>query len=80
MEIPWVAWTRFNNTVVAGSLAIGVLSFLPVYLLGQVFFRVWGIEMIQRVMNLRGIRFLFGETNEADSNNESAEPSLIAET
>ena len=35
MEIPWVAWTRFNNTVVAGSLAIGVVACLPVYLLSH---------------------------------------------
>lgn len=80
MEVPWVAWTRFNNTVVAGSLAIGVLSFLPVYLLSQVFFRVWGIEMIERVMNFRAIRFLFGATKEAESDSTSSEPSLIAET
>lgn len=31
MEYPLVAWTRFNNTIVAGSVAIGILLFYPVY-------------------------------------------------
>ena len=80
MEIPWVAWTRFNNTVVAGSMGIGVLSFVPVYLLSQIFFRVWGIDMIHRVMNMRVIRFLFGESSESNATSESVEPSFITET
>lgn len=28
-NLPIVPWTRFNNTIVAGSLAIGVVFFLP---------------------------------------------------
>jgi len=80
IDIPWVAWTRFNNTVVAGSFAIGLLSSVPVYLLSQVFFRVWGIEMIQRVMDTRVIRFLFGDTKEEDATIDSPEPSLVTET
>lgn len=80
MDMQWVAWTRFNNTVVAGSFAIGILSSLPVYLLSQIFFRVWGIKMIGRVMDTRVIRFMFGKTNEDNAVADASEPSLITET
>lgn len=61
LELPFVAWTRFNNTVVIGSLAIGLLAWFPVYLLGQVFFRSVGIAMIRRVMQIPVVRFVFGD-------------------
>lgn len=80
MDTPWVAWTRFNNTVVAGSFAIGILSCLPVYLLSQVFFRFWGIAMIERVMETRLIQFLFGEAEEPETRQESRDSTLITET
>ena len=80
IDVPWVAWTRFNNTVVAGSFAIGVIAGLPVYLLSQVFFRVWGIRMIQRVMDTRVIRFLFGASAEDSPATDSSEPNLVTET
>ena len=62
MDLPWVAWTRFNNTVVTGSLVIGLIAWIPVYLASQIFFRVWGIAMIQRLMQSRPMKFLFGES------------------
>ena len=76
IEVPWMAWTRFNNTVVAGSLFLGALAALPVYLLSQEFFRVWGIRWIERVMATRVVRFVFGGS---DSNLETAGPSPIVE-
>lgn len=76
MELPWVPWTRFNNTVVAGSLSLGLIAALPVYLMSQVFFRAWGIAFIERIMSSRVIRLLFGEAEPADS----AEPPLLSET
>ena len=77
MDLSWVAWTRFNNTVVSGSLAIGLIAWLPVYLLSQVFFRVWGIAMIRRIMNSRPMRLLFGETQGEVT--ESSDSPLIIE-
>jgi len=74
MEISWMAWTRFNNTVVAGSLFFGLLASLPVYLLSQVFFRVWGITIIERIMDIKLIRILF---DRPDSNTEPQDPSPV---
>ncbi len=78
MDLPWVAWTRFNNTVVAGSLAIGVIGWLPVYLFSQIFFRVWGIALIQRLMQSRLMRLMFGESSQEDPN--GVETPLIIES
>jgi len=78
MEISWMAWTRFNNTVVAGSFAVGLVACLPVYLLSQVFFRVWGIAVIERIMESRLIRLLFGEAQ--GSPHEPTDTSLVSET
>jgi len=78
MELSWVAWTRFNNTVVAGSFLIGLIAWLPVYLLGQVFFRMWGISFIERVMQTRVMRFLFGESS--DETSSSGDSSLVIES
>jgi uncharacterized protein (TIGR03546 family) len=78
MEISWIAWTRFNNTVVAGSLAVGVVVSLPVYLLSQVFFRVWGISVIEKIMESKVVRLLFGEA-ENSSPHEPGDTSLASE-
>jgi uncharacterized protein (TIGR03546 family) len=79
MEVTWVAWTRFNNTVVAGSFAIGVIAWLPVYLLSQVFFRMWGIPLIQQLMQTRFMRLLFGE-NSNQATSEVGETSLMIDS
>lgn len=48
IEWPLVAWTRFNNTVVCGGLAISLLGAVPLYLAGQVLYgpvyRWWSVR------------------------------------
>ncbi|AEE16933.1 TIGR03546 family protein [Treponema brennaborense] len=41
LDIPFVAFTKFNNTVVMGSLAAGLLLYVPVYALTRLIVRVW---------------------------------------
>ena len=31
LELPLAAWTQLDNTVVCGSVAIGLVAFLPIY-------------------------------------------------
>lgn len=38
-ELPLVPWTKFNNTVVCGSMILGLLVFYPVYRASR-----WGFE------------------------------------
>ncbi|MCA9265995.1 MAG: TIGR03546 family protein [Planctomycetales bacterium] len=34
-ELPWVPWTRFNNSVVMGGLVVGLVQLLPTYYLAR---------------------------------------------
>lgn len=46
MEIPFVAFTHFNNTVVMGSFAVGMLAYLPVYAFARLALRGWRTRLL----------------------------------
>jgi uncharacterized protein (TIGR03545 family)/uncharacterized protein (TIGR03546 family) len=48
-ELPLVPWTRFNNTVVCGSLVIGSLSFIPLYQFSRLYFFYVSPRLHQRL-------------------------------
>jgi len=41
LEVPFVGFTRFNNTIVMGSLACGLIAYIPVFFLAEGFIYVW---------------------------------------
>lgn len=41
-QLPMVPWTRFENTVVMGSLVLALCSAIPVYWLSHLFFATYG--------------------------------------
>lgn len=41
LEIPFVAFTRFNNSIVAGSLLFSILAYIPFYILARFFVLFW---------------------------------------
>ena len=41
IEIPFVAFTRFNNTIVMGALIAGIVLYIPLYVLSRLFVRFW---------------------------------------
>lgn len=41
LDTPFVAFTRFNNTIVAGSLVFSVVAYVPFYILSRLFVRLW---------------------------------------
>lgn len=41
LEIPFVGFTRFNNTIVCGSLIAGIIAYIPLYIFMLVFIWVW---------------------------------------
>ncbi|MCI1208637.1 MAG: TIGR03546 family protein [Treponema sp.] len=41
LEIPFVGFTRFNNTIVAGALLCSLAAYIPIYLLLRLFIRAW---------------------------------------
>ncbi|MGP1523610.1 MAG: TIGR03546 family protein [Treponema sp.] len=41
LEIPFVAFTEFNNTIVAGSLTVSLILYIPVYILARFLVFIW---------------------------------------
>lgn len=41
LDTPFVAFTRFNNTIVAGSLVFSIIGYIPFYILARLLVRLW---------------------------------------
>ncbi len=41
LNIPLMAYTKLNNSVVMGSLLSGILLYIPAYILGKAFVSIW---------------------------------------
>ena len=41
IDIPFVYFTRFNNTVVMGSLVCGIILYVPVYVIARILVKLW---------------------------------------
>lgn len=41
IDIPFVGFTKFNNTIVIGSLAFGLAAYIPIFVAGYGFVRFW---------------------------------------
>lgn len=40
-QIPFVGWTKFNNSMVAGSFLMGLICYIPVYVLTRIIIRFY---------------------------------------
>ena len=59
-NLPVVPWTRFNNTVVLGSLLLALVLFYPVYRLSEPRFAAWQPRLAERFRKYRLTKVLFG--------------------
>ena len=41
LDIPFVAFTKFNNSVVMGSFLCGILFYVPIYFFGRFLIFIW---------------------------------------
>ncbi|MBQ1644365.1 MAG: TIGR03546 family protein [Treponema sp.] len=41
LDVPFVGFTKFNNSILAGSLVFGLLAYIPLYFLMILFIKVW---------------------------------------
>lgn len=58
LEIPFVAFTKFNNTVVMGALVVGLASYIPFYIIARVFIFVWRKYLAESVRKLKLVKML----------------------
>jgi len=59
-QSPLVAWTRIDNTVVTGSVIIGLLAILPVYHLSYRFFARYRDSMVEALTQNRIAKWILG--------------------
>ena len=52
-DIPFVAFTKFNNSIVMGSLIVGIVLYLPLYLLGRLFVSFWRGKLLPKIRKSR---------------------------
>lgn len=51
LDIPFVAFTNFNNTIVMGSLVSGIILYVPVYWLARLFVKIWRHTLAPKIRN-----------------------------
>ncbi len=57
LEIPFVAFTKFNNTIVMGALAWGIILYIPFYILSRLFIRLWRNTLYKLFIRSRVYKF-----------------------
>ncbi len=63
---PIFVWTRFDNTVVVGSLIVGLLLFWPTYLGGCIVFKFFRPKLILFLANRKSTRWLARASDRPD--------------
>lgn len=58
LDIPFVSFTKFNNTIVMGSLISGIVLYIPVYFLVRGFMKLWRTVLAPLVRKSKIIIFL----------------------
>ena len=59
LEIPFVAFTKFNNSVVMGALAFGIVLYIPFYFLGRLFVFSWRKWLAPVLRNSRVFKAIY---------------------
>lgn len=59
LDVPFVAFTKFNNTIVMGSLALGLICYIPVYIIARVFVKLWRKYAAVAIKNSRIVKALY---------------------
>ncbi len=58
LDIPFVAYTQFNNTVVMGSLLTGLILYIPLYWTGRGLVWLWRKWLAEKVRNSKLFKVL----------------------
>lgn len=60
IQLPIIRWTRFNNSVLMGSLILGLLAAYPMYWSSKKGFETYGTPLFAKLRNSGPIRWLMG--------------------
>lgn len=56
LDIPFVRFTKFNNTIVMGSLIIGLACYIPAYAFGRGFVWLWRKYLADAIRRSRVVK------------------------
>ena len=60
LNIPFVAFTKFNNTIVAGSFVFGIIAYIPLFVLSILFIKLWRKYFAEKIRNTRIVKIMKG--------------------
>lgn len=58
LDIPFVGFTKFNNTIVMGSLVVSLVAYIPVFILTKLFVLLWRKKISPKLGSLGFVKFL----------------------
>lgn len=75
-QLPMVPWTRFDNTVVMGSLILGICLTMPIHWISFRIFEKFGSSIFKFVSRTRVARWLIGSPSPGSGANTIANPAI----
>lgn len=58
LDIPFVSFTRFNNSIVMGSLCCSLIVYFPLYALSRLWTHLWRTYIASRVRKLKVVQIM----------------------
>ena len=58
LEVPFVGFTKFNNSVLMGSLLCGLVLYVPMYFLGRLFVSLWRKHIAAAIRQTKLVKLL----------------------
>ena len=59
LDIPFVAFTKFNNTIVAGSIVFSLILYIPVYIVIRIFTKSWRTYLAPALARSKFVQALY---------------------
>lgn len=59
LDVPFVAFTKFNNTIVAGSIVFSLIVYIPVYIMTRVFTKSWRTYLAPALARSKFVQTLY---------------------
>ncbi|MCQ2593022.1 MAG: TIGR03546 family protein [Treponema sp.] len=58
LDVPFLSFTKINNSIVMGSLAVSIIAYIPLYWLVRLFTKFWRTNLAPVVRKTKLITFL----------------------
>jgi uncharacterized protein (TIGR03546 family) len=59
LDIPFVSFTKFNNTIVMGSFLTGIITYIPIYIILRLFVMVWRKYIASALSNSKIVKAFY---------------------